>query len=340
MLDRATGKPLYGIPEKPVPQNAAQKTWPTQPIPDNGAFTPHGAVPAKDVARVKKQAVGPLAKVPVVVQKVPFTPPPPGKLLIYGNGPQGGVNWQPISYNQKTKMIYVCSSVSWVGFLAETDALRAAGPELHRRRAARPASPGPKAAAPSPRSTRRAARPSGRRHSPSPATPAPPRPPATSSSSAATAASSRPTTPPAATSSGASRPAPARTTPPTIFQQDGKQYVAFLAGGNSLAATPHGDNLWLFALDGTLGPAAAPGKGTGTAARRRGRRQEDATRHGQRGRRQDRLRRQLRLLPRRPRPRRQRRPRPDGDPEREELQDRRRAGRRTAAAACPRSRAS
>ena len=64
MLDRATGKPLYGIPEKAVPQNADQKTWPTQPIPSNGEFTPHGAVPAKDVARVKKEAVGPLAKVP------------------------------------------------------------------------------------------------------------------------------------------------------------------------------------------------------------------------------------------------------------------------------------
>jgi alcohol dehydrogenase (cytochrome c) len=50
----------------------------------------------------------------------------------------------------------------------------------------------------------------------------------------------------------------------TIFQQNGKEYVAFLSGGNSLEATPHGDSLWLFALDGKLGPAAAPGKGTGT----------------------------------------------------------------------------
>jgi quinohemoprotein ethanol dehydrogenase len=59
MLDRATGKPLYGIPEKAVPQNAAQKSWPTQPIPTGGEFTPHTAVPATDVARVKKEAVGP-----------------------------------------------------------------------------------------------------------------------------------------------------------------------------------------------------------------------------------------------------------------------------------------
>ena len=107
MLDRATGKPLYGITEKPVPQDASQKTWPTQPIPANGEFTPHGPVPAAEVQRVLKQAVGPLKKVPVVVAKEPFTPPPVGKLLIYGNGPQGGVNWQPISYDQKTQMLYI-----------------------------------------------------------------------------------------------------------------------------------------------------------------------------------------------------------------------------------------
>src|SRR5262249_579800 len=46
------------------------------------------------------------------------TPPPPGKLLVYGNGPQGGVNWQPISYNENTHMFYVCSAVSHVGIQA------------------------------------------------------------------------------------------------------------------------------------------------------------------------------------------------------------------------------
>ena len=40
--------------------------------------------------------------------------------------------------------------------------------------------------------------------------------------------------------------------------------MLFLSGGNSLQATPHGDSLWLFALDGTLGPAPTPGKGSGT----------------------------------------------------------------------------
>jgi mono/diheme cytochrome c family protein len=38
----------------------------------------------------------------------------------------------------------------------------------------------------------------------------------------------------------------------TVFEHDGAQQIAFLAGGNALAATPHGDNLWLFSLNGTM----------------------------------------------------------------------------------------
>ena len=263
MLDRATGKPLYGIPERPVPQNAEQKTWPTQPIPDNGEFTPHGPVPAKDVARVKKQAVGPLAKVPVVVAKVPFTPPPPGKLLIYGNGPQGGVNWQPISYNQQTQMIYVCSSVSWVGFLAKrTPFVR---PGLNYTGVGGAAG----VAWPEGTGTFTAID-------------------ATSGKTVWQKTFPEPCYSGTATTAGnlvfigrnggelqaydatngdrlwSFQTGAGANNTPTIFQQDGKEYIAFLAGGNSLAATPHGDNLWLFALDGTLGPAAAPGKGAGT----------------------------------------------------------------------------
>jgi alcohol dehydrogenase (cytochrome c) len=45
----------------------------------------------------------------------------------------------------------------------------------------------------------------------------------------------------------------------TIFDQGGKQYVMFVAAGSALGGTAHGDNVWLFGLDGDLGPAAAPG---------------------------------------------------------------------------------
>jgi alcohol dehydrogenase (cytochrome c) len=51
---------------------------------------------------------------------------------------------------------------------------------------------------------------------------------------------------------------------PTLFEDGGKEYLAFYAAGNSLQGTPHGDSFWLFGLDGTKGPAPAPGPGVGT----------------------------------------------------------------------------
>jgi alcohol dehydrogenase (cytochrome c) len=50
---------------------------------------------------------------------------------------------------------------------------------------------------------------------------------------------------------------------PTIFEHNGKEYVTFYAAGNALAASAHGDNLWLFSLDGLLSQVAAPGTGSG-----------------------------------------------------------------------------
>jgi alcohol dehydrogenase (cytochrome c) len=262
MLDRATGKPLYGITEKPVPQNAAQKTWATQPIPANAEFTPHGAVPAADVARVKKEAVGPLRKVPVVVQKVPFTPPPPGKLLIYGNGPQGGVNWQPISFNEKTNMIYVCSSVSWVGFEARATPFKGAGKSYTGVGGAAGVA-WPEASGTFTAIDATSGKVAWQKRFPEPCY-------AGTTTTAgnlvfvgrndgefqAYDANSGKQLWTFQTGAGANGVA-------TVFNRDGKEVVAFLSGGNSLAATPHGDSLWLFGLDGTLGPAPAPGKGSG-----------------------------------------------------------------------------
>jgi quinohemoprotein ethanol dehydrogenase len=125
LLDRATGKPLYGIDEKPVPQNAQQKTWPTQPIPRNGEFIPHTPPPANEVARVKKERDKNAKKVPLVVAEKPFTPPTTKSMLVYSPGPQGGNNWEPSSYNQKTNMFYVCAANQTVGVLSAHSTFKA-----------------------------------------------------------------------------------------------------------------------------------------------------------------------------------------------------------------------
>jgi mono/diheme cytochrome c family protein len=51
----------------------------------------------------------------------------------------------------------------------------------------------------------------------------------------------------------------------TPFESEGEEKIAIYAGGNSLAATPHGENFWVFSLKGTMGPEESTEKeGEGT----------------------------------------------------------------------------
>ena len=96
ILDRVTGKPLIGIDEKPVPQEARQLTSPTQPFPRGDAFVPHQI----DVA---------VEDFPLVNQGRIFTP-------FWADGviakpsPRGGANWPPSSYDPASNYFYVCGT--------------------------------------------------------------------------------------------------------------------------------------------------------------------------------------------------------------------------------------
>jgi len=262
LLDRATGKPLYGIDEKPVPQNEEQKTAKTQPFPRNGEFIPHTPPTAKEIARVKSQITGTAKNLPVVVAKEMFTPPSTEHMLIYKPGPQGGNNWEPTSYNPETKMFYVCAADQTVGVAAAN---------LQFVEGKSYAGIGAIA---------------GIGYNESPGT-------LTAISATDGSVAWQKVWPDACYSgtvttkgnlvfvgrnNGDLQAYDARNgnqlwsfqtgaganDTVSVFEQDGKQYVAFLSAGNSLMATAHGDSLWLFSLDGTMGPAPAPGTGSGT----------------------------------------------------------------------------
>jgi plastocyanin len=49
--------------------------------------------------------------------------------------------------------------------------------------------------------------------------------------------------------------------PPMTYSVDGQQYVVVASGGNFQLNFPRGDTLWVFSLNGTLGPVAAPQMG-------------------------------------------------------------------------------
>lgn len=258
LLDRTNGKPIYPIPEKPVPQNAQQKTSPTQPIPSIAPFAAHVPTP-EQLEQVKKAAKADSA----VAAKEVFTPFWKD-MVVVAPGPAGGTNWQPSSYDPKNNLFFVCGQDSVSGITSETEAKGKPGPD-----GAVPQEVG------SVMGTGTGFNSPGYFVAFNVVTGKvawEKRDPKSScySGSAVTAgnlvfvgsnagelqAFEATTGKPLwkfQTGAGANNVA-------TIFRHKGKQYVTFYAGGNALAGTAHGDNLWLFALDGTLAEVA-PGQG-------------------------------------------------------------------------------
>jgi alcohol dehydrogenase (cytochrome c) len=112
MLDRKTGKPIFPITERPVPQDPNQKTAATQPYPSNPPFA-RQELTDSDYTKIKaaaKAQIGQGKDVDVKKGKIfdPFGKDPVAVLP----GPSGGDNWPPASYNEKLQMFYVCSQNS------------------------------------------------------------------------------------------------------------------------------------------------------------------------------------------------------------------------------------
>ena len=115
VLDRVTGKPVWPIPEKPVPRGKVPGEWyaPTQPIPSKpAAYARTGVTPdelidftpemhAQALELVKNYQLGPIYTPPVVSEQ----PRPLGTLML---GPaDGGTNWPGGSFNPETHTAYL-----------------------------------------------------------------------------------------------------------------------------------------------------------------------------------------------------------------------------------------
>jgi alcohol dehydrogenase (cytochrome c) len=262
LLDRETGKPLLPIPERPVPQLEAQKTSPTQPIPSYPPFIPHEISDAAyreivELARAQSQG-----SPPKVVRATRMYTPFDREIVAMVPGPQGGTNWQPISYSPETELFYVCAQAGAVGLVRAPKAIPPGkqgsvadlgGVFILSGFGNQPgyfsaidANTGevrwqkrwPESCYSGVASTAGGLVFVGRN----------------SGELEAYDAEDGELLWSFQTGAGANNA-------PTFFERDGKQYMVFYAGGNSLAASPHGDNLWLFSLDGTMGPARAAGEG-------------------------------------------------------------------------------
>jgi alcohol dehydrogenase (cytochrome c) len=264
LLNRETGKPLFPSPETKVPQNADQKTWPTQPFPPYAPVVPHAPSQAQyqQVRATAKEMSKTGAPVKAIKATQIYTPYWK-TMTVLTPGPQGGTNWQPSSYNPKTHMAYVCAQSGVTGNTATTTA------PVKQGKIAQLALGG----------TLTIAGGFGKNEGTFTAIDVTTGkivwqkrwPESCYAGSATTAgnivfigrsdgrlqaynATNGNLLWSFQTGAGANDA-------PTFFRRNGTEYVVFYAAGNALAASPHGDNLWLFSLDGLLSQVAAPGGG-------------------------------------------------------------------------------
>lgn len=249
ILDRETGKPLIGIDERPVPQAPAQHTSPTQPYPRGDATVAQSVQPeafrtfAKTLPKGTKLTHG--GRI--------FTPYSPGGTSISTPSSLGGTNWWPMSFNPGTGYLYVCGLQQAQLFEGGKTTVYKAGKQFYGSAIAPQATPSGTFTAINAATNKIAWQ---KQFSDS-----------CYSGSTTTAgnlvfvgrndghlqaydARNGRLLWSFQTGAGANDTA-------SVFSLDGKEVVAFYAAGSALAGSAHGDDVWLFGLDGKLGPAKA-----------------------------------------------------------------------------------
>jgi alcohol dehydrogenase (cytochrome c) len=244
ILDRETGKPLIGIDEKPVPQEPRQKTAATQPFPRGDSIVPQLIdIAPEGFALVNDGRI--------------FTPFVGANPTLVAPGIWGGASWPPSSYDPVQQRMFVCASSVINGFTGGGDATftpPTTGNSFLGGATTFTRVPRTGIIAALDVTTNKLA---WRYQWPEQCY----------SGTLATAGGllfvgrndGRLTALDSATGkplwefqTGAGMHAPAST-----FEHKRKQYVLAFSGGSALIGSARGDSVWLFALDGTVGPVPA-----------------------------------------------------------------------------------
>jgi quinohemoprotein ethanol dehydrogenase len=253
LVDRKTGKPIYPIPEVKVPQDPSQNTWATQPEPTIPPFSPIEATP-EAVEKAEEAVSGDNPKPKVIGSKI-FTPQSsdPSQINLGANSAVGGDNWPPSSFDPEKNMYFVCSQSGALGLIVPpepqaysegenyigSDTVVSSGFDTKGFLTAYDMSTGkiawqkefPESCYSGTVTTAGGLVFVGQNNGELQAF---------NSETGEELWSFQ-------TGAGAN-------TTVTPFEDEGEEKIAFYAGGNSLAATSHGENFWVFSLNGTMGP--------------------------------------------------------------------------------------
>jgi len=238
LLDRQTGMPIVGVDERLVPQIGQQKTASTQPFPIGDSFVPQACT--EDIG-----------KYPTAGIFTPFKTDP----ILMCPGANGGSEWSTSSFSPQTGLMYVCGIHQPQIWTGKPDQI---APGTLRLGSAFFTPPGGatwgNVTAIDVRTNRQAWQARTDQMC--------------IGGTLATAgglvfagegngnfdaydAKTGNRLWQFQTGAGANAPA-------VTYQLDGQQYVALASGGNFQLDFPRGDTLWVFALQGSLGPAPAP----------------------------------------------------------------------------------
>jgi quinohemoprotein ethanol dehydrogenase len=251
LVDRKTGKPIYPIPEVKVPQDPAENTSATQPEPTMPPFSPIEATP--EAVKLAEEAVAASKPKPKIVGSKIFTPQSsdPNVINLGANSAVGGDNWPPSSFDPGKDMYFVCSQSGALGLVTPpkaqkykegetfigSDTIVASGFDTTGYLTAYDMSTGeiawqkkfPESCYSGTMTTAGGLVFVGHNDG----------------NLVAYDAESGKELWHFQTGAGANTTA-------TVFEDEGEEKVAIYAGGNSLAATAHGENFWVFSLSGTV----------------------------------------------------------------------------------------
>ena len=113
LLDRVTGKPIYGVEERPVAQSEVplERTSKTQPFPLKPPPLSRMSMSAADIATVTPELEAACRKLIEGMQLGgPYLPVSHNRLRAQFPGNHGGVNWGGISFNPQLGYLFISTS--------------------------------------------------------------------------------------------------------------------------------------------------------------------------------------------------------------------------------------
>ena len=133
ILDRTTGKPLFPVEERPIPQSVVpgETTWPTQPVPHHPPPLVRQFFTAAEISTVTPESHRYCSKLFHSLENHGMYTPFSTKMTLVAPGSLGGANWSGASFDPATHYLFV--NVNELGSIGAMKPQAAGKPVRYRR---------------------------------------------------------------------------------------------------------------------------------------------------------------------------------------------------------------